>query len=106
MHPTIKQVLGDIRQSLERLYGNKLARVVLFGSQARGDAREDSDVDVLVVLRGEIDYAEEVDRMLDEEIRLSERSGRFISFIPVSENRYADGLHPLMMNVHREGLEV
>ena len=36
---------------LRTRFGTRLERTVLFGSRARGDAREDSDIDVLVVIR-------------------------------------------------------
>lgn len=39
-------VLTRFRQALDEIYGNRLDRVVLFGSRARGDARPDSDYDV------------------------------------------------------------
>ncbi len=42
--------LGRFRDALQRRFGARLQRVVLFGSQARGNAHEDSDVDVLVVV--------------------------------------------------------
>jgi predicted nucleotidyltransferase len=46
----IDAVLGELRAALERLYGERLRGLYLFGSYARGDARAGSDVDVLVVL--------------------------------------------------------
>lgn len=36
---------------LQRRYGDDLVSVVLFGSRARGDAKPESDIDVLVVVR-------------------------------------------------------
>lgn len=36
--------------------GVKVDRIILFGSRARGDAREDSDYDILVVIRGKLDW--------------------------------------------------
>ena len=44
--------LPALRQRLEAHYGDRLVRAVLFGSYARGEATEESDVDVLVVLGG------------------------------------------------------
>ena len=43
-----KPVLAQFRAALEEMYGARLERVVLFGSQARGDAHPDSDYDVAV----------------------------------------------------------
>jgi uncharacterized protein len=63
--PTDEPVLRRLKAELERLYGDRLERVLLFGSRARGDARPDSDWDVTVFLRG-------YDRNFDEYRRLSD----------------------------------
>jgi len=54
MLPHVKAALKDLRAGLERMYGPRLLKIVLFGSQARGDARPDSDIDVIAVLDGEV----------------------------------------------------
>ncbi|WP_416667585.1 nucleotidyltransferase family protein [Egbenema bharatensis] len=54
-HPELLAILEKLRCSLEQLYGKQLVRLVLFGSQAREDADQDSDIDVLVVLNREVD---------------------------------------------------
>jgi predicted nucleotidyltransferase len=41
-------ILGRIRTSLRAIYGDRIERLVLFGSRARGDARADSDYDIAV----------------------------------------------------------
>ncbi|HZS81355.1 MAG TPA: nucleotidyltransferase domain-containing protein [Stellaceae bacterium] len=56
-------VLTRFRAALEELYGDRLERVVLFGSRARGDNRTDSDYDVAVFIRELGDRWEEVDRI-------------------------------------------
>ena len=43
-------ILKRFRAELDALYGERIERVVLFGSRARGDARDDSDYDVAVFL--------------------------------------------------------
>jgi predicted nucleotidyltransferase len=54
---TVKQTaeqaaLEELRLWLEERYGARLRELKLFGSRARGEAHEDSDVDVLVVVDG------------------------------------------------------
>ncbi|HIJ44486.1 MAG: nucleotidyltransferase domain-containing protein [Rhodospirillales bacterium] len=55
-------VLSEYRARLEEIYGERLVRLVLFGSQARGDANPDSDIDVMIVLSGPLDDWKEVQR--------------------------------------------
>lgn len=54
--------LRRIRDFLSEAYGDRLVRMYLFGSRARGDARPDSDYDVLVVLESISDMDQEYDR--------------------------------------------
>lgn len=63
--PTLPSLRADLRHALEsykeqlsRRFGPRLVRVALFGSRARGAAREDSDVDVLILIEG-IDFQEQ-----------------------------------------------
>lgn len=50
MPPEIQKLLKELKQGLIRLYGERLKGVYLYGSYARGDFQEGSDLDVLVVL--------------------------------------------------------
>ncbi|MGO8801135.1 MAG: nucleotidyltransferase domain-containing protein [Roseiarcus sp.] len=47
----VDPVLSRFRAALDEAYGERIERVVLFGSRARGDARPDSDYDVAVFLK-------------------------------------------------------
>jgi predicted nucleotidyltransferase len=48
--PRIAQALDSFKARLAAEFGPRVKRIVLFGSVARGEARWDSDVDVLVLL--------------------------------------------------------
>lgn len=50
LSPELRNVVGRYRSRLSSELRSKLVRVVVFGSAARGQAHEDSDVDVLVLL--------------------------------------------------------
>ena len=54
MNPRLKAILTELRSRLESLYGDRLVKLILYGSQARGDAEPDSDIDVLVVRQGAV----------------------------------------------------
>ena len=49
----LKTILTQLRLQLENHYEDRLKKLILFGSQARGDAHLYSDIDVLVVLKME-----------------------------------------------------
>ena len=100
----IRAIIAAFRTGLQALYDQRLRSLVLYGSYARGDARVDSDIDLMVVLAGEVKPVEEIDRMLDLVTDLSLEHGVCISAFPVSEEKYASSKSPLMLNVRREGV--
>jgi predicted nucleotidyltransferase len=61
--PTNDPVLKRFRAAVTEIYGDRIERVVLFGSRVRADAREDSDYDVAVFLRDMSDRFAEMDRL-------------------------------------------
>jgi len=50
--PATGAAVSDFSTRVRRAFGPRLIRLVLFGSHARGEANEDSDVDILVVIDG------------------------------------------------------
>ena len=68
--------------------GRRLARVVLFGSRARGEARPDSDYDVAVFLQSLPDRWTELDRLADLRVRFIDDTGAFFDATPHTETRH------------------
>ena len=60
----VLRIVREFRAELERVYGERLAGVYLYGSYARGDAHDDSDIDVAVVLDGPVNPSDERRRTL------------------------------------------
>jgi len=103
MDARLRQILREFRHQAESIFGDRLLKVILFGSRARGDAREDSDIDVLVVLRtpATVDERERVYERLSD---LCLREDVVISLTFVREENYQARRAPLLLNVAREGI--
>ena len=106
MNPKLKSILDELREALSAHYGERLSKLVLFGSQARGDAEEDSDIDVLVVLKGEVTRQDDGDEVLKSIASICLEHDVVIQWIVVPENRYRGNGDSLMRNVHRDGIAI
>ena len=100
---TLDPIPRGFRDALAELYGPALDRVVLFGSRARGDAREDSDYDVAVFLREMPDRGAEWDKLALLRLRFLDAGGPFFDAIPFHVSDW-DTPTPLMREIRREGL--
>jgi predicted nucleotidyltransferase len=100
----IKEIIKGFEREIKKLYGDRLKEIILYGSYARGDATEDSDIDLVVVLDGEVNPGREIDRMIDIITEMNLKYGVLISVYPVSEKIYREVNSPLLLNVRREGL--
>ena len=52
LSPAEKGALERFVGAVRAEFGDRVDRIVLFGSRARGEGNEDSDLDVLVLVRG------------------------------------------------------
>jgi len=106
MSARIQLLLAELRGRLETLYGPRLLRLMLYGSQARGDAEPGSDIDVLVVLAGPVRPGEEIRRAGGITAALSLENNIVISCAFISSERFESEESPLMLNVRREGIRL
>ncbi len=106
MESAILALVQRLRTRLEALYGPRLAGVYLYGSHARGQATAASDVDVLVVLHGDVDAFAEIERMSEAAYTIEIETGEVISLLPVSAARYAKADEAVYRAIHHEGILV
>ncbi len=97
--------LERFRAAVTEIYGDRLERIVLFGSRARGDAQPDSDYDVAVFLRDMPDRMAELDRLADLRLTFLDETGAFFDAFPYPASAYRDG-SPLMHEIRREGRDL
>jgi predicted nucleotidyltransferase len=102
----LRSILAELRARLERIYGPRLLKLVLYGSQARGDAEDGSDIDVLVVLHGPVDPGLEIARTEFDVAKVSLVYGVAVTCFFVSLEQFDHEQSPLLMNARREGVTV
>ena len=100
-----KEMFDDIVRAVLSVMGDDAVRIILYGSVARGDNTPESDVDIAMIIRGELD------RIADKELtravtELDLKYDTVLSVIDVEEKhfrRYKNDL-PFYKNIEREGI--
>jgi predicted nucleotidyltransferase len=98
-------ILAKFRMALASMYGERLERLVLYGSRARGDAGEDSDYDVAVFLRDLSDRMAESKRIALVVSDILSETGLAIHAMPFPAGSYWERTM-LMHEIRREGLDL
>ena len=102
----LNEILATFRMELSLILGENLEMVYLYGSQARGDALPGSDIDVLIVINGNFDYFDLLDKTSEINWRLSLENDVVISRVFVAKDKFDQSASPFLMNVHREAIPV
>jgi predicted nucleotidyltransferase len=109
----IENIPDDLSVLLDRLalelkesYGGQYRGMVPYGSYAHGEAGEGSDVDILLLLEGEVNSTHEL--ILAEEVEwpLSLEAGYTISLLPVSVEAYQSSEQPFLRNARGKGISL
>jgi len=107
MHKSrLRKILKELRNEFSGILDEKLDTILLFGSQARGDAKVDSDIDVLVIINGEFDYSDLIKRTSSIVSDLSLEYDIAISRAFISKEHFEHDQDPFLLNVHREGVGI
>ena len=89
--PDLAEVVLELRRGLEDLYGERFGDLLLYGSYARGEQREGSDVNLLLLLDGPVETGREILRIEPVAWPLSLDHGIVLSVLPVNHEAYQKG---------------
>ena len=104
MSPKIQRLLVELKKGLAELYGRRLKAVYLFGSYARGDYNNNSDLDVMIVLDNYTSYWDELVYSAELASNLSLEYDVTISRMIMTEDQWNKGDLPILRNIRTEGL--
>jgi predicted nucleotidyltransferase len=102
----VTHILQQLRAELTNALDEQMEGLYLYGSQARGDAQPDSDLDVLVVVRGDFQYFNMVERTGEIAARLSLQYDTVISLAFTSALSFNEQNIPFFLNVRQEGIAI
>jgi predicted nucleotidyltransferase len=98
-------LLRRLDVELRGLYGEeRYGHLILYGSYARDEADEGSDVDLLVLLEGEVDPVRELIRTEDVKWALALASGSALSVLAVGVEAYHSSEEPFLWSARTEGI--
>jgi len=101
----VDPVIQALGPRLREAIGNRLDALWLFGSRARGDARPDSDYDLLVVVDEVSSVVEE--RILDLQVEMLDRYDALVGVLLRTTQQWRDAQgFPLAENIKREGIQL
>lgn len=102
----LQAILSKTRQGLEQIYGPRLEQIILYGSQARGDARHDSDIDILILLKEPFNYFEESQKISYLIADICLENTVVISCMFATIQKYQEYESGLFRNIRREGVVI
>jgi nucleotidyltransferase domain len=99
------EILEELSNGIVEIINSNIEKVILYGSVARGTNDKDSDVDIMVIVKNELDKFTE-DKLSDFIVDMNLKYDKVFSVIDVNVHefiKWADTL-PFYKNVNREGI--
>lgn len=106
MESPLRLLLEDVREALTKRYGARMVDLVLYGSQARGEAGPDSDVDILVLLSDPVEVVSELKGLAPLQMDLLDRHEIMVSIQPYSIEEYRDRESPFLEQVRQDAISL
>jgi predicted nucleotidyltransferase len=105
----VREILKKVDNKIIEMFGDKLEKVILYGSYARNENTSESDIDVMVLVNeDEYKIREYEDKITDIMVDLSLEYGVVVSVYAQNAQEYEKQakILPFLMNVQREGINV
>lgn len=102
-----RDIINEVVERLKSLYGDKLKKIILYGSYAKGTQNEDSDIDIAVLIEEEEQVLRNYEDKLVEIIsEVGYKSLKLVSIVDISYQRYMQykEILPYYKNIEDEGI--
>ena len=102
----VETALATLKEGLKEIYGPRLKKLILYGSQARGGGGPDSDIDVAVILDGPIHVGHEIARTSHLRQRINLDTEQLVSLLYLAPETLRDGQRLIYRNIRQDGMEL
>ena len=100
-------VIKDFTETMKNHYGDRLSKIILYGSYARGDFNEESDIDFLVLLNDEeVRVMKELSNTNDKIYELILKHDILVSMFATSIKKFQLATRAFYQFVKKEGVTV
>ena len=109
LNEELNTILSEVTESIKKLYGSKLKKIILYGSYAMGCQDEESDIDLMVLIDMDEPQLRNYDKKLNEIISdIGYRHLKVLSLIDMSYEKYNKWVDvvPYYKNVKNQGVVV
>lgn len=107
MPNSINIALNEFKEKVKEILGDRLKKIILYGSYARGDYNKSSDVDIMILTDLNFEEIEKYrDDISDIAFEIELRMGIILSPIIKNEKEYNIRINyiPFYKNVEKEGV--
>ena len=101
-----RPILEELQSELRAIYKGRFKDLILYGSHARGEATENSDIDVIAVIEGIENPIRELGKLSGIISQISLKYDTLISLYPLSLEDFESRNSPLLLNVRKEGISL
>jgi len=98
--------LKEVKNSLNNVYGERVKDIILYGSYARGEATEDSEIDIIILLNNLKGPGEEIAKCLKPIWEIEFKHDTLISILPIEEKDFKIRKMPVILNAKKEGISI
>lgn len=106
---TLENVLKEVMQAYKNVYGNKLVKVVLYGSYARGDYDEESDINIAGIVKDKRSNIQKLAKILLKIINdINLKYDVLVSCISIPYDEFIEYRNylPFYKNIRKEGFPI
>lgn len=104
MDQETRSLISQVKAHLIKMYGERIKKVILYGSYVRGEATKDSDIDVLVLVDESLNPFEVRESLSDLLFDILLEEGELVSVMAIPEHLFENYDSPFMLNVRKEGI--